>query len=110
MSNEEKKIQPYLVITDKGYWGKGETPVEAAKNANVRGTYVNGVLYFANPLTVEGEIDCAGMGGTEWRWREDVMKLFDIYPPLESAVRESFVKGAGRMKISGGKLIIQQEF
>lgn len=91
----------WTVITAAGYWGKGDTPTEAAKNANVNSTYVNGVVYFAHPAIVKGEIDVTGMGGTQWQWHEfteDIERKFEAV--FKCAMREA----QGKLRIRKGIL------
>lgn len=118
----EKQKRLYTVITSAGYWGKGETALEAAKNANVRGTKVNGSIYFANPDVLKGEVECTGMGGTKWTWQDE---FFGAYldageKPTDENVRgvqlihrlaqASIKKASGAMRISKGKLYVEAEF
>lgn len=104
-----KPNQPYLVITGSGYWGKGETPLEAAKNANVRANGVKGSLYHADPEVIE-RVDCTGLGGLEWYWREDMMPVLETTPVLRTVLREGMLKATGTLKVTKGKLVVQQEF
>lgn len=106
-----KEPREFLVITVKGYWGKGRTVEEAAKEANVKGSFVRGVVYYADQSLVEGEISCTGMGGTEWKWTEQAMELVESedYPFAFNLLSERCLKlCAGDLKITKGKLVCLQ--
>ena len=76
----------YTIITNRGYWGKGKTPEEAAKSANVNGRFCGCRLYYADQKIVMGEINVDGMGGHSFRRRNP-----DDNSPIETT------KGKGRM-------------
>ena len=110
MSEQTEKPREFLVITSKGYWGKGHTPEEAAKAANVKGTFVRGAVYYADPSLVKGEIACTGMGGTEWMWTEKAANLVDDdkYPFLHNLFIQRGLKlCSGELKVTKGQLICQ---
>ena len=95
-----KPFLPYLVISSKGYWGKGETALEAAKIAHVGGSWVAAQVWKANEL-VAGEIDCSGMGTAEWYWNDNVPE------ELQGLLHEAIFIGSGKVKITKGELILQ---
>jgi len=57
----------YLIITSRGYWGKADSLIEAAKNANVNSKNVESIVYRFDPDIVE-ECWVTNMGSVEWSW------------------------------------------
>lgn len=114
MSDEEKtkEVRPFLIITGNGYWGKGMTALEAARHANIGSSWMNATLY-QNNCAIDGEINCSGMGGTEWTY-ETWMSYGSMNKELRNNIRKlihAAVRVAhGRARIRKGKLIIESEF
>jgi len=102
----DKEIRKYTIITSKGYWGKGDTPIEAAKNACVNASWTNGSLYYANQDFIQGEIECGDMGGANWHWKKECIPLIEETKGLKICLMDS-IKTTGTMKILKGELIIQ---
>lgn len=105
MGDETKEVRVYTVITGEGYWGKGATAAEAAKEANVGASWVSGTLYHADQYLVKGEIECSNMGGAAWTWTD---KVTDLPGNIKECLKEGLCS-AGKLKVSKGKLIIQRE-
>ena len=63
----------YWIITNRGYWGKGETLLEAAKNASVNETKSAecfGTVYMTSDLCTENPY-VSDFGTLNWTWKED---------------------------------------
>jgi hypothetical protein len=103
---KDNKVR-YTVITGNGCWGKGDTPIEAAKNANIRATLVFGNLYKSDPYLTKGEIECSGDGSAEWTWSDEFYSLIKDNRQLRSRASRMLKISSGKMKISKGELIIQ---
>lgn len=92
----------YVIITAAGYWGKGDTMNQAAKNANVRAQYVRGKVIKVDPrLYTEVEVD--GMGGISKHMTEE---LADAPAPLRAGVRDTSDMGYFQMKMTKGNLTL----
>jgi len=104
---EENRL--YTVVTNTGYWGKGHTPVEAAKNASIRNRYVEGHIYYADPLTVEGEIEVTGTGGVRWFMTDSALNACNACELLGDVFRKRLIIFKGKMKVTTGKLDIKGE-
>lgn len=64
----------YVIITDRRYWGKADTLLEAAKNAKVNAKNCEAFLYRFDPAFVS-EVGVTEMGGIQWTWSEMAMQL-----------------------------------
>lgn len=64
----------YLVITNRGYWGKAKTAIEAARNAMVGGSYVEGCL-IRIPEEIAVKVGCTGMGGWTYTFTDELMEV-----------------------------------
>ncbi|MBW2690664.1 MAG: hypothetical protein JRC99_12120 [Deltaproteobacteria bacterium] len=95
------------MITNRGYWGKGETALEAAKNANVRSSWVHGAVYHAPERMVEGEIEVGDMGSAKWNWREDFYPALKGHPSLDYIAGKYIELAKGELKIIKGELIVK---
>lgn len=92
----------YIIITSAGYWGKGTSLVEAAKNANVRGQYVRGMVLQSDPrLFADAYVD--EMGGLVRQWQEEVMEIPQVF---RAAARDMGNLGYFNLKITKGNLIM----
>lgn len=92
----------YVIVTGAGYWGKGSTLVEAAKNANIRGTAVRGMVIQSDPRLCES-ITVDGGGGIIWRWHEEAMEIPQRY---RSAIRQISNLGYFNLKMTKGNLVM----
>lgn len=102
---EEKEQRQYTVITSAGYWGKGNTAVEAAQNAMVNNTYVFGIVFHADPDLVNGEVECSGMGGGQYRLTKLGMELEEKYPRILGILQKTHItKATGKLRVRKGKL------
>jgi hypothetical protein len=93
-------VQPFLIITSDGYWGKGDTALEAAKNAKVKDAWVHAGIWKANEH-VDGEISCDGNGSPVWKWKEA------LPPAYSRALNDALIIGSGRIKITKDKLVLE---
>lgn len=64
----------YLIVTQKGWWGKAKTPLEAAKNASIGGVYVEGYM-LRIPEAIAEKLYCTDMGGWSYHYTDPLMKL-----------------------------------
>ena len=101
---DTKEVRLYTVITCAGNWGKGSTPLEAAKNARVTGTYVRGSLYYANQNVVDGEVQCTEMGGYSFHWNKEVLPILESNKFLVGVAMDAVIKASGKLRIRSGKL------
>jgi hypothetical protein len=106
MSEELKK---YTVVTNTGYWGKGHTPAEAARNAHIRNRYVEGYLCYADPLIVDGEIEVTDMGGVKWFMNDAALNACGEQEFLGDIFQKRLVIFKGKMKVTTGKLDVKGE-
>jgi transcription termination factor Rho len=92
----------YVIVTGAGYWGKGATLVEAAKNANVKGTAVRSMIVQSDPRLFES-VTVDGDGGVLWHWNEDAL---EIPKRFVGAIRQISNLGYFHVKIIKGNLVI----
>lgn len=102
-------MHKFTLITSTGYWGKGDTPLEAAKNARLSTKGVTCVLYRANPELVEEDINCDGMGGANWTWKQSFLDAVDVSRAeyIVDVARDSLVVARGQMRIKSGALVVE---
>ena len=62
----------YLIVTERGYWGTGKTIHEAAKNANIGGSFVKGYMVRVDDAIAE-RLCCTDMGGWSFHYKDHVM-------------------------------------
>jgi hypothetical protein len=67
----------YLIVTSRGYWGKAKTAIEAARNASVGGTYVDGYMLRLSDKLAE-KLYCSGMGGWGFTYTDPLMDALKI--------------------------------
>jgi hypothetical protein len=104
MSNDSTKNQRlYLIITFNGYWGKGETPEEAAKNCHIRSKWESGQLTYADQDYIDGEAYHGGYGSSSWSWREKWYKRDDFRQVLEPTLIKALQR-TGEFRFYKGKL------
>ncbi len=64
----------YLIITNKGFWGKGSSALEAAENAHIRSSNINCTLMVISEKLVQPKsLHCTDMGAQAWSWTDQLM-------------------------------------
>lgn len=85
----------YLVITEKGYWGLGKTPLEAA---NVNYSYVRGSVFQTLPNLTKN-LECTEMGAAAWEWTEKTRELMKLEPTLSTQLKKAACLGKGDLRL-----------
>lgn len=104
MKDNSTTYRPWLMVTWNGYWGKGETPEEAAKNCHLTGKWQGGQLAKASKEFIDGELFCGDFGGVSWNWQDKWWKRDDFRGELEARLQESIIKYQGEFRFRKGKI------
>lgn len=90
----------YVIITHRGYWGKADTLVEAAKNANVTAKNCESVVYRFDPDMVE-TCGVTDMGSVEWSWSKFAMSAG---PEVRLVAQKAHRLGRFNIRLTKGQL------
>lgn len=111
--SEENKQWKYTIITNEGYYGHGDTILEAAKNAHVKGKWVYGQVYESVPGLVNGNVECGDFGQGRWTYDRDFVDALPEAGPVRNAIlnaakaRIMIVGGDSNIRIRSGNLEVQ---
>ena len=94
----------YLVITDVGAIGRGDTPAAAAKQAGIRRSYVDLTVCKAVEGLVEGHIVVDVFGNPRWRMTDECETACQFSPKMGDFVIPSVFIFRGRARVNGNKL------
>lgn len=100
-------MSKYVVVAANGYWGKGKTALEAAKNAKIGGSYIYAEIFKHHEVIEDFTVT---MGGIAWQvtkdFYEDCSGLGDArYFQIESLLTAAIQVGRGKTRIVKGKLV-----
>jgi len=90
----------YVIITARGYWGKGDSLIEAAKNAKATAKGVESVVYRFDPDMVK-ECGVTDMGSVEWSWSKFAMSAG---PEVRLVAQKSHRIGRFNVRITKGQV------
>ena len=94
----------YLVVTDVGEIGRGDTPAAAAKQAGIRRSYVSLTICEAVEGLVEGYISVDKLGLPRWQMTSECESACQFSPKMGDFVIPRVFIFRGRARVNGNRL------
>ena len=94
----------YLVVTEAGVIGRGNTPAAAAKQAGIQRSYVSLIVCEAVEGLVEGAIFVDAFGNPRWQMTSECEAACQFSPMMGDFVIPSVFIFRGRARVNGSRL------
>ena len=94
----------YLVVTEAGVIGRGNTPAAAAKQAGIQRSYVKLIVCEAVKGLVEGVIFVDAFGNPRWQMTSECEAACQFFPMMGDFVIPSVFIFRGRARVNGNRL------
>lgn len=99
-------MMEFIIVSNRGYWGKGATLLEAAQNCSI-GNEVHKCYIYKIHERLISDWEIGSFGGLSWTWHEDFFKLLEDKRDYLKDIQDSITLGSFEVSVRAKKVILK---